>query len=291
MADINVKSPIAQGPLLEWLIASLKPMSRSKVKELLRHGQVQVNGTAVTQFDHPIRPLDRIAITRERGTPSKHGLKQSGIVIIYEDDHLLVIDKPPGLLTVSTDAEKTETAFVHLNAELESRRGGRALVVHRIDRETSGLLIFALTEGAHANLKANWPGVEKTYLAVVEGAPTATEGRVESYLVEGHDLRVKTCKPDRLNAKRAVSHYRLLQQRGKFSLVEVKLETGRKHQIRVHMAGLGCPVIGDKGYGSTMSPAKRLGLHAWRLMFPHPITGLPIMLESPLPAVLRQVVG
>ncbi len=285
----NLPAPVTEGPLLVWLLDALKPMSRTKVKDLLRHGQVLVNGNAVTQYDHLIRPTDRIAIARERAVVSAHGLKQSGIVIVFEDDALIVIDKPPGLLTVSTDDEKTDTAFVHMSADLQARRAGRAFVVHRIDRDTSGLLMFARSEAVRDTLKANWQSVVKTYLAVAEGTPAKAEGVIESYLVEGRDLRVRTCPADRLNAKHAVSHYRLVQTHGKVSLIEVKLETGRKHQIRVHLAGLGCPVVGDSGYGAKVIPAKRLGLHAWRLAFDHPGSGKRIELESPLPVALQRI--
>jgi 23S rRNA pseudouridine1911/1915/1917 synthase len=290
MSDIKLSAPTAEGPLLAWLFESLKPMSRTKVKDLLRHGHVRVNGAAITQYDHPIRPTDRITIARERSAASVPVLKRSGIVIVFEDQSLIVIDKPPGLLTVSTDAEKTDTAFIHLNADLQARQAGRAFVVHRLDRDTSGLLIFARTEAVRDALKANWPRVAKTYLAVVEGAPQPTAGVVESYLVEGRDLRMRTCRAERPNAKRAVSRYRFVNERGKFALVEVQLETGRKHQIRVHLAGLGCPVVGDRGYGANTNPAKRLGLHAWRLAFDHPVSGRRVELESPLPIALQRIV-
>jgi 23S rRNA pseudouridine1911/1915/1917 synthase len=283
MSDTKLPKPAAEAPLLVWLLDILKPMSRSKVKNLLRNGQVLVNGASITQHDHRLHPNDRVTISRERPPPNTLGLKQSGIVIVYEDDALIVIDKPPGLLTVSTDTDKDDTAFVHLNADLESRKAGRAFVVHRIDRGTSGLLIFARSEAIRDALKANWPTVEKTYFAVVEGTPTKAEDTIENYLIERRDLRVKTCPPDRPDAKRAVSHYRVVKSRGKFTLIEVKLETGRKHQIRVHLAGLGCPVVGDRDYGSKTNPLKRIALHSWRLAFKHPVSGERLELESSLP--------
>jgi 23S rRNA pseudouridine1911/1915/1917 synthase len=290
MSDTKLPKPDAEAPLLVWLLDTLKPMSRSKVKNLLRNGQVVVNGTPITQHDLRLRPNDRVTISRERPAPSVHGLKQSGIKIVYEDDALIIIDKPPGLLAVSTDTDKDDTAFVHLNADLESRKAGRAFVVHRIDRGTSGLLIFARSEAIRDALKANWPTVEKTYLAVVEGTPTKAEGTIENYLIERRDLRVKTCPPDRPDAKRAVSRYRVLKTRGKFSLVEVKLETGRKHQIRVHLAGLGCPVVGDRDYGAKTNPLKRIALHSWRLSFNHPVSGERLELESPLSPLLERLI-
>jgi 23S rRNA pseudouridine1911/1915/1917 synthase len=279
--------PTAEGPLLAWLLEALRPMSRTRVKELLRDGRVTVNGTPTTRHDHPLQPGDRVTIDHRR--PAVRELKQAGIMILYEDDTLVVIDKPPGLLTVATEAEKTDTAFARLSSHLAARRAGRPFVVHRIDRETSGLVLFARSAAVRDRLQANWDGVKKTYLAVVEGMPRPAEGTVENDLVEGRNLRVRAGGGP--GAKRAVSHYRVVASRGPYSLVEVGLVTGRKHQIRVHLAGLGCPVIGDKVYGAATDPAGRLGLHAWRLAFDHPVSGRRVALESPLPEVLRQVVG
>jgi 23S rRNA pseudouridine1911/1915/1917 synthase len=290
MSETKLSRPAADALLLPWLLEALQPMSRSSVKNLLRNGQVLVNGTSITRHDHRLTPADRVSISRDRPTTSAYGLRQSGLAIVYEDEALIVIDKPAGLLTVSTDADKTETAFVHLSADLLARKAGRPYVVHRIDRGTSGLLIFARSEAIRDALKANWQKVEKTYLAVVEGKPVKPEGTVENYLNERRDLRVRTCEADRPDAKLAVSHYRAVKSRGKFSLVEVKLETGRKHQIRVHLAGLGCPVVGDRDYGSKTNPIKRIALHSWRLAFDHPVTGERLQLESPLPLTLERLV-
>lgn len=290
MSETKLPVPTAESQLLVWLLDALKPMSRSKVKSLLQRGCVLVNGISITQHDHPLTLKDRITICRERPVASKHGLKQSGMAIVYEDDALIVVDKPSGLLSVATESDKTETAFLHLSGEMEARKIGRPFLVHRIDRGTSGLLIFARTESIRDTLKANWSKVEKTYLAVVEGTPRRAEGVVESYLVEGPDLRIRTYHVGHPDAKWAITQYRVLQTRGKFSLIEVKLGTGRKHQIRVHMASLGCPVVGDKDYGAKTNPVKRLGLHSWRLALDHPVSGKRLELESPLPIALKRIV-
>ncbi len=288
MPPSDLPSPTAEGPLLPWLLAALRPMSRTRVKELLRDGRVSVNGTPTTRHDHPLRPGDRVTIGRERPAPD---LSRAGIAVVFEDDALIAIDKPAGLLTVATEGEKHDTAFARLNDHLAARRAGRPFVVHRIDRDTSGLLLFARSAAVRDRLQADWPRVAKTYLAVVEGTPRPAEGMVDNFLAEGRDLRVRAVHPDRDGAKRAVTRYRVVRERGRYSLVEVGLETGRKHQIRVHLAGLGCPVVGDEVYGATTNPAGRLGLHAWWLAFDHPVTGQRVELESPLPERLRQVVG
>ncbi len=287
-SDDRLPLPTAEGPLLAWLLEALRPMNRTRVKQLLRHGRVSVNGTPTTRHDHPLRPGDQVAIARSAAAADR-SLEQAGISIVLEDEALLVIDKPPGLLTVATAAEKIDTAFARLNAHLTARDLGRPFVVHRLDRETSGLLLFARSAAIRDRLQANWGEVTKTYLAVVEGKPRPAQGVVDNFLKEGRDLRVRaTAKGP--GTQRAVTRYRVVAVHGKFALVEAVLETGRKHQIRVHLLGLGCPVIGDPVYGSASDPAGRLGLHAWKLAFDHPTTGLRLELESQLPAVLRRVV-
>ena len=279
--------PTAEGPLLAWLLDVLRPMNRTRVKQLLRHGQVSVNGTTTTRHDYPLRPGDRVAISRPQ--IAERSLEEAGVSIVLQDDALIVIDKPPGLLTVATVAEKLDTAFARLNAHLTAREEGRPFVVHRLDRETSGLLLLARSAEIRDRLQANWGAVMKTYLAIVEGTLRPGEGVVENFLLEGRDLRVRTTRNGN-GAQRAVTRYRVVASRGKYTLVEVVLETGRKHQIRVHLAGLGCPVIGDPMYGSGSDPADRLGLHAWRSSLDHPTSGERLELESPLPAALRRVV-
>jgi 23S rRNA pseudouridine1911/1915/1917 synthase len=282
-------APTAAAPLLTWLLGALRPMNRTRIKQLLRHGRVSVNGTTTTRHDHLLQPGDRVAIARARVVPAAQVLADAGITIIREDDALIVIDKPPGLLTVATESERTDTAFARLRAHLAERGQGRPFVVHRLDRETSGLLLFARRAAVRDDLQANWDTVTKTYLAVVEGNPRPAAGVVENFLLEGRDLRVRVVREGG-RARRAVTRYHVVASRGGHTLVEVTLETGRKHQIRVHLAGLGCPVIGDQLYGSESDPAGRLGLHAWRLALDHPTTGQRLDLETPLPAALRQVV-
>lgn len=281
--------PTADAPLLAWLLDALRPTNRTRVKQLLRHGRVSVNGVPTTHFNHPLRPGDRVEVS-DAPPAAVRELRHAGIAVVFEDDSLVAIDKPPGLLSVATEGEKLDTAFARLNVHLRGRRAGRPFVVHRLDRDTSGLLLFAKSAEVRDRLQANWDAVEKTYLAVVEGTPDPPAGTVENFLTEGKDLRVRATPPVG-RARRAVSRYKLTATRGRYSLVEVALETGRKHQIRVHLAGLGCPVVGDAVYGATADPAGRLALHAWRLAFDHPVGGRRVEVESPLPEVLRQVVG
>jgi 23S rRNA pseudouridine1911/1915/1917 synthase len=283
MPSRELPPPTVNAQLLDWLLVALAPMNRTRVKHLLRSGRVSVNGTPATRHDHPLRPGDRVSIDRDAPT-------SDSVAIAFEDDSLVIIEKPAGLLTVATESEKTDTAFVRLRDTLAARKAGRPFVVHRLDRDTSGLLLFAKRADVRDRLQANWDAVTKTYLAVVEGTPTPPEGVIENFLTEGRDLRVRASRHAGTDAKRAVSRYRVVRTHGDYSLVEITLETGRKHQIRVHMAGLGCPVAGDAVYGARSDPARRLCLHAWRLAFDHPIRGDRVERESPLPELLQKLI-
>jgi 23S rRNA pseudouridine1911/1915/1917 synthase len=283
---VSLPAPTAETTLLPWLLDALHPMKRTHVKQLLRHGCVVVNGAATTRHDFSLHPGDHVVITP--GTSADRTLDNAGIAILLEDDALIVIDKPPRLLTVATDAEKIDTAFARLNAHLTVRGQGRPFIVHRLDRETSGLLLFARSAAIRDQVQANWDQVTKTYLAIVEGKPRQVEGTIETFLKEGRDLRVRSTRTE-AGARRAVTHYRVVAERGPYTLLEVRIETGRKHQIRVHLAGIGCPVIGDPVYGAASNPAGRLGLHAHRLKLVHPTTAQPLELESPLPMELRRL--
>lgn len=273
-------SPSQSGPLLPFLLTALAPMNRTRVKQLLTHGRIHVNGKSTTKHNHLIHPHDHITIDRSPVKPNPT------LTILYEDEAMIAIDKPAGLLTVATETEKLETAFVLLSLMLPIRPA----IVHRLDRETSGLLLFAKSHDIREKLQAAWDTVEKTYLAIVEGVPQPPAGTIENHLTEGKSLRMTASLLPNPDSKHAITRYRLIKTKGQFSLIEVVIETGRKHQIRVHLAGKGCPIIGDENYGSKSNPAKRLGLHAHRLAFDHPITGKRLVLESPMPTSLNRIV-
>lgn len=275
---------VVEATLLPWLLVALAPMNRTRVKELLRSGRVLVNGTSTTRHDCVVNVGDDVIIAKERPKPPD-------LAILYEDESLIAIDKPSGLLTVATESEKDETAFVRLASVLEKRGDGRPFVVHRLDRGTSGVLLFARSAEDREAIQRGWDSVEKTYLAIAEGTPKPPEGRIENFLIEGGNLRVRTVSTPSNGAKRAVSRYRVLRSRSSLSLIEVAIETGRKHQIRVHLAGLGCPIIGDADYGAQTDPARRLGLHAWKLALRHPRHGGRIELEAKLPEELQRIMS
>ncbi len=282
-------TPTAEGPLLLWLLGVLKPMNRTRVKQLLKNGGVSVNGAFVTRHDHPVKPGDRVTVSKAGPPPETTILERAGITVVYQDAALIVINKPCGLLTVATDAEKHVTAFAVLSAHLEETDAGRPYVVHRLDRDTSGLLMFARTEEVQETLQEEWDTVTKTYVAVTEGTPTPAEGVIDTHVEPTRDLRMRVC-PEGEGTKRAVTAYKVVRTYERHAMVEVELRTGRKHQIRVHLAKRGWPVVGDQAYGAKTNPANRLGLHAWKLAFAHPVTGERVELEQPIPHELNRIV-
>jgi len=285
-----MSGPDEPTPLLEWLLGRLAPMSRTRLKELLQKGRIQINGTVTTQFDRKIGPSDQIeVVSKGIPAPQRH-LGQ--MKVIHADESLMVVEKPAGLLVVGTERETHRTAVAGLNRKLDNLGMGRAVVVHRLDRDTSGLLLFARSQPVRDQLQAHWDRVEKTYLAVIEGAMPQSTDRIESHLIEGEDRKVREMGPVP-GSKLAITEYRVLARDSTTNLLEVKLITGRKHQIRVHLAGRGCPIVGDHLYGARSNPMGRLGLHAWKLSLVHPKTGRLMTWESPpprsfLPWVKRQ---
>jgi tRNA pseudouridine32 synthase/23S rRNA pseudouridine746 synthase/23S rRNA pseudouridine1911/1915/1917 synthase len=216
-----------------------------------------------------------------------------GMEILFEDRDVIVIAKAAGLLTIATDGERERTAHAALTDYV--RKGNpksphRVFIVHRLDRDTSGLLVFARSEEAKHRLQEAWPEVEKTYLAVVEGTPPKEEDTISSYLAENSVGKVyETRKPE--EGKLSHTRYRVIERRGERTVLEVSLLTGRKNQIRVHLAGIGCPIVGDAKYGGADRKSKRLALHSWKLAFPHPWNGRRMEFETPPPAsflALRQ---
>ena len=277
--------------LLPFLFASWPEEKRKQVRTWLKFQAVTVNGRPVSQFNHPLHPGDVVAIRSDRFAVPKTVLP-SGIKVCFEDAAIIVIDKPENLLSIATEAEQEKTAYFQLNEYL--RRGNdqardRVWIVHRLDRETSGLMVFAKTEQAKRVLQTGWDKAVKRYEAVVEGRLPEDAGIFASDLDETNPLRVYSASPGE-RTRHAVTHYRVLARREWRTLVELTLETGRRHQLRVQLADAGCPIIGDKKYGAKSDPVKRLGLHACALRFPHPETQREMSFESPMPKELLRLV-
>ena len=216
-----------------------------------------------------------------------------GIEIIHEDRDILVVDKPPGLLTIATDKEKEKTAYYILTDYVRKgcyKSRNRIYIVHRLDKGTSGLLIFAKSEGAKFYLQNQWTKTEKKYLAVVYGKLFRKEGTISSYLAENRNYTMYSTSN---TSKGKLSHtaFRVLKETKGFSLLEITLITGRKNQIRVHLADKGCPVVGDKKYGDAHDAHKRLALHAKSITFNHPYSGKRLTFDTRIPGWFNSLVG
>ncbi|MBQ5926544.1 MAG: RluA family pseudouridine synthase [Clostridia bacterium] len=289
--------------LLEFLLRKAGT-SRNNVKSLLTRRQVLVNGSLVTQYDFPLAKDDEVKISKtslragvEKSAPTdrkRSGVKErtenKEIKIVYEDDDFLAVDKPCGLLSVESDKER-ESAFSYAFEYLKKQgKNARPYVLHRIDKETSGVLVFAKNPKIQSKLKLQWN--EKIslreYVALVEGKPEKSEDTIVSYLKENkNNLMYSTSDP---TGQKAITRYKVEKTDGEYSLLNVQIETGRKNQIRVHMQKIGCPVVFDEKYGYTKNPIKRLGLHASKLEFFHPETGELISVCAPTPSVFYTVV-
>ncbi len=274
--------------LLEFLIASSPDQSRTKIKSWLSHRRVLVDGEPVTRFDHPLRPGQRVSVVRG-GTAAGASLPP-GLTIVYEDESLVVVDKPAGLLSVATEAEKERTAYRALSRHVKRESpGNKIFIVHRLDREASGLLMFAKSARVKERLQNDWRTIvhERTYLAVVEGKVEKDDGTIESRIGENRAMTMYVARGG--EGKPAVTRFRVLKRSADYSLLAVELETGRKNQIRVHLRELGHCIAGDKKYGARTNPARRLCLHAHKLGFTHPVTGEKLEFTSPMPGRFQRL--
>jgi 23S rRNA pseudouridine1911/1915/1917 synthase len=279
--------------LLPYLTGLPLGLSRKQAKDLLRFRAVTVKGKATVRHDTELAPGDVVTIAA-RKQASAAALERYGLTIVHLDDAVVVVEKPAGLLSMGSEREKEKTAYRILNTYLKALMktpAQQVFIVHRLDRETSGLMMFARTESAQAALQRDWKGVIKRYLAVVEGLPADAQGTLKDRLVEGKSLMVHRVEQ---GGELAITHYRVLRAKGARSLLELTLETGRRNQIRVQLAALGHPVAGDRKYGAKIGPktdpARRLALHACELKFRHPVSGAPMEFHSALPARLKALI-
>ena len=273
--------------LIGFLMNAFPDRSRNKVKSWLRNKNIEVNNKVETTSGRKLVVGDKLDIYWGR---IFEGRDLKGIKIVFEDQHLIVIYKPTGLLSVATDKVNT-TAYSKLSDHIKAQdKKNRIFIVHRLDRETSGLMMFARSIEVQQILQHNWKELvfERKYVAVTSGNSKLKDGSITSYLIESKALKVYSTK-DEDNGKIATTHYKTLKRKEPYSLMEVVLETGRKNQIRVHLSDLGQNIIGDKKYGSKDSPFNRIGLHAWILGFTHPITNEKMRFETDVPPEFLQL--
>ena len=277
---LKVTEPVE---LMTFLLAKMGGMSRNSIKSLLAHRQVKVNNKVTTQFNLPLQLNDIVTVTSGRGNIE---LSHPKLRIIFEDDSLIVVEKKEGLLTVSTGKSDETTAFSILkNHVKKSSPQNRIYVVHRLDRETSGVIMFAKTKEVQLILQENWHRIvtRRIYVALVEGKVEKEQDTIVTWLTENEkSLKIHSSDTDN-GGQQAITHYRCIKSNENYSLLEIELETGRKNQIRVHMQGIGHPIAGDKKYGAGISPISRLGLHARLLAFYHPISTEIVSFETPVP--------
>lgn len=271
--------------LLPFLLEVMPKRGRNSVKSILKRGQVSVNNHIETQHDYELYEGQTISILKNKAAVKEGAL--IGLAIIYEDADVIVVNKEAGLLTIATEKEKNRTAHHQLMLYVrEENPRNRVFIVHRLDQDTSGVMMFAKNEQAKEKLQRNWglPSNKRTYLALVEGKPEKHSDVITSWLNETktHRMYSSFTKDNGLFAK---TEYNVIQSNNDFSLLEIELKTGRKNQIRVHMQDIKHPVVGDKKYGAKTNDIRRLGLHAHTLSFNHPKTGELQTYKSPAPQV------
>jgi 23S rRNA pseudouridine1911/1915/1917 synthase len=255
---------------------------------MLSQGRVRLNGEILRHASERARAGDAVEIGGPVSSPSRiHGLD-----ILYEDEHLLVIHKPAGLLTVATIHERERTAYAHLREYLrETPKRSKVFIVHRLDKFVSGLLVFAKSETVKAGLQAQFQkhDIQRGYWAIVEGRVERDRGTIRSRIAQDSSMRMHSTELSG-RGKDAVTHYRVLRRLPGLTCLEVTLETGRKNQIRVHLSEMGHPIAGDRAYGSTVDPLGRMGLHAFRLGFVHPVLRTSLLFNTEPPPEFRRYV-
>jgi RluA family pseudouridine synthase len=283
--------------LLEFLYSVYKDESRNNVKSILSKRHVAVNGLPVTQYNYMLYRGDVVQVSKEQlekintKLPASRTPQKPKINIIYEDKDFIVINKPNGLLTIESDKEKTDTAYKLVLEYMSIKdKHARCFQVHRLDKETSGILLFTKSYELKEMLSKNWNTLvkERGYTCVVEGKMPKKSDTIVSWLKET-DTHLMYDSRTEGDGIKAITHYQVLRENQKYSLLNVKIDTGRKNQIRVAMNTIGHPVVGDDKYGKPTNPLKRLGLHATTLVFKHPISKEIYSFKADIPSVFNKL--
>ncbi|MDL2302851.1 RluA family pseudouridine synthase [Dysgonomonas sp. OttesenSCG-928-D17] len=286
LQDLKATQPCE---LLEFLIEKQVRKSRNAIKSLLAHKQIKVNGRIATQYNLELKAGDKVSVMKFDQSRKEKRLK--GMKIVYEDKDLIIIDKESGLLSVSTDREKINTAYSILNEYVKKKdKNSRIFVVQRLDREVSGLLVFARSAELQEIFQKNWDNLVKAniYAGVVEGKPSPAKGSVKSWLTENKNFVMMSSAFDN-GGLESVTDYKTVKSTGRYTLMDFELKTRRKNQLRVQMQSIGHPIAGDKKYGAKTNPAKRIALHVRELVLKHPSTGELLELKSTVPKAILQV--
>ncbi len=273
-----------EAQLLDWMLATL-PGSKTKTKAILQGHGIKVDGKQVTQFDFLLKPGMKVSVSKSKKNDT---FKSRYVNIVYEDRWLVVVEKKTGILSMAAGHSSLNVKSVLDDYFKRTRQKCTAHVVHRLDRDTSGLMIYAKDMQTEQLLEHDWHGTvfDRRYVAVVSGEMEEDEGTIANWLKD-NKAYVTFSSPVDNGGKYAVTHFHTLKRTTEHSLVEFRLETGRKNQIRVHTSDMGHPVCGDIKYGNGDDPLHRLCLHAYVLCFYHPVTGKPMEFETPIPAQFR----
>lgn len=287
---MSTQHPVTEpGELMAFLIAQLPHKNRNNIKSLLVNKQILIDGKVYTQFNHPVLPGQVVTVAANRAPEIS---QYRGLTILFDDQYLIVINKQAGLLSMSTNRERDRTAYGILSDYVKKEDpNNKVFIIHRLDRETSGVMMYAKSEKVQRLMQESWNDTtkERTYMALVEGVPNPPTGTVSSYLHESKALIVYSSQnPD--SGRLSVTNYAVRKAGESYALLELELETGRKNQIRVHMQDIGYPIAGDSKYGAATNPIGRLGLHAERLAFEHPITGERMQFDAPVPKLFLAMV-
>lgn len=276
------------GKLLDWLLENVKGMSKSKIKSTLQGRGIKVGQKVITQFDYPLTAGMKITFSKTK--QNNNIFKSRYVKIVYEDQYLVVIEKNIGILSMAAGHSTLNVKTVLDDYFKRSRQKCTAHIVHRLDRDTSGLMIYAKDKQTEMLLEQDWHNIvfDRRYVAVVSGEMEQDEGTIANWLKD-NSAYITYSSPVDNGGKFAVTHFHVLKRSADYSLVEYKLETGRKNQIRVHTADMGHPVCGDVKYGNGDNPIGRLCLHAYVLSFYHPITHEPMDFETPIPPHFRHI--
>lgn len=273
--------------LLEFLLLTLKGQSRNSIKSLLTNHRVAVDGAPISQYNFKLYPGDIVIITK---SPIRKKTR-SNLPILFENDEMVVINKPSGLLSIASDKEKGSTAYRMMTDYVQQKdKHNRVFVVHRLDEDTSGVLMFAKNVNLQQALQDNWNNIvsKRGYYAIVEGHLKEKSGTIKSYLKKNsQNMMYSSKKPG--DGQLAITHYKVLQEIDGYSLLDVNIDSGRKNQIRVHLGDLGHNVIGDDKYGNPSNPIKRLGLHAYELDLTHPISKKKLKFTAPVPKEFKSM--
>lgn len=275
-------------PLLDWLLQHVHHLSRSKVKATLQGRGIRVDGKVVTQFDYPLKAGQKVTVSRTKQNNSI--FKNRYVKIVYEDQYLVVIEKNVGVLSMAAGHSSLNVKAILDDYFKQTRQKCTAHVVHRLDRDTSGLMVYAKDKHTELLLEEDWHNIvyDRRYVAVVSGEMRETDGVIANWLKDNKAYFTYSSPVDN-GGKYAVTHFHVLARSPRYSLVEYRLETGRKNQIRVHSADMGHPVCGDVKYGNGDDIIGRLCLHAYILCFYHPLTHRRMEFATPIPPAFRTV--